>query len=49
MSHLVGDPMQLGKLRDGARDGIRIDELGEPAHGLFLNAIETAGGAIALE
>src|ERR1700730_13386469 len=49
MSDFVGDPMQLGKLRDGALDGIRIDEIGEPTHGLFLDAIETTGGAIALQ
>jgi hypothetical protein len=49
MSDFVGDPVQLGKLRDGALDGIRIDEIGEPAHGLFLDAIETTGGAIALQ
>jgi hypothetical protein len=30
MSHFVGDPMQLGKLRDGALDGLRIDKIGEP-------------------
>ena len=48
MSNFVGYPMKLGKLRDGALDGIWIDEIGEPAHGLFLDAIETTGGAIAL-
>jgi hypothetical protein len=49
MTHFVGDPMKLGKLCDGALDGIRIDEIGEAAHGLFLDAIETTGGAIALQ
>jgi hypothetical protein len=41
--------MKLGKLRDGALDRIRIDEIGETAHGLFLDAIKPAGGAIALQ
>ena len=49
MSHFVGDSMKLGKLRDRALDGIGIDEIGEPAHGLFLDAIETTGSAMALE
>ena len=49
VSDFIGDPMKLGKLRDGTLDGIRIDEIGEPTHGLFLDAIETTGGAIALE
>ncbi len=49
MSHFVGDPMKLSKLRDRTLDGIRIDEIGEPAHGLFLDAIETTGSTIALQ
>jgi hypothetical protein len=44
-----GDPMQLGKLRDDALDGLRIDKIGEPARGLFGDAIETTSGAIALQ
>jgi hypothetical protein len=49
MSHFVSDPMKLGKLRDRTLDGIRIDKIGEPTHGLFLDAIETTGRAIALQ
>jgi hypothetical protein len=45
MSDFVGDPMQLGKLRDGALDGIRIDEIGEPAHGLFLDYLRSLSEA----
>jgi hypothetical protein len=43
-------PAHIGReLCNGALDGIRIDEIDEPAHGLFLDAIETTGGAIPLQ
>ncbi len=41
MSDFIGDPMKLRKLCDRTLDGIRIDEIGEPTHSLFLDAIKT--------
>ena len=49
VSHFVGQAVKLRKLLDRALDGSRIDEIGEPGRGLFLDAIETTGGAIALK
>jgi hypothetical protein len=49
MSHLVGDAMQLRELCDRFRNRRRIDEVGEAGSSFFLDAIESAGGAIALK
>ena len=49
MSHLVGDPVQLRELCDRLLNKFRIDKIGEAGDGLFLDAIELAGGAISLQ
>jgi hypothetical protein len=48
-SHFVGQAMKLRELFDRAFHGNRIDEIGEAGCGLFLNAFEATGSAIALE
>ena len=49
MSHFVGQAVKLRELFDRAFDRNRIDEIGEAGRGLFLDAIEAAGGAVALK
>ncbi|MGD0187703.1 MAG: hypothetical protein ABSC25_20975 [Roseiarcus sp.] len=49
MSHFVGKAMKLRELFDRAFDRNGIDEIGEAGRRLFLDAIEPAGGAVALK
>ena len=49
VSHFVGEAVKLRELFDRAFDGNRIDEIGEAGRRLFLDAIEAAGGAVALK
>ena len=49
VSHFVGEAVKLRELFDRASDRNRIDEIGETGCRLFLDAIETAGGAVALK
>ena len=49
VSHFVGQTVKLRELFDRAFDRNRIDEIGEAGRCLFLDAIEAAGGAVALK
>lgn len=49
MSDLVGNAVQLRELRDRLLNGFGIDEIGKAGDGLFLDAIEAAGGAVSLQ
>ena len=49
VSYFVGQAMKLRELFDRAFDRNRIDKIGEAGCRLLLDAIEAAGGAIALK
>jgi hypothetical protein len=49
VSHFVGEAVKLRKLFDRTLHGNRIDEIGEAGCRLLLDAIEAAGGAVALK
>ncbi|MGD0188785.1 MAG: hypothetical protein ABSC25_26570 [Roseiarcus sp.] len=49
VSHFVGQSMKLRELFDRAFYGNRVDKIGEAGPRLFFDAIEAAGGAVALE